>query len=163
MDFKNMELVENHTSAWLEDGPPPDVIEDLIKSYFLLDKHYDIYSVHDFPINGDQPWHDTYPDFKKKLERRTQLLLENLAIAPSVLFIRWSGEIEEVQALHPLLSEMTGGKADLLLLKTIEGDESVPIKDMEIEEDGICVVQVPNRPNDSTIWDQVMKGMSLLP
>lgn len=38
-----------------------------VKSYFVKDFHYNVISVHDFPVLEGLEWSHVYPDFKQKL------------------------------------------------------------------------------------------------
>lgn len=163
MALENLVLEPDQSHYYLDDGNAVMMQGNSVASYFINDTRYDVLSVHDFPIIADEPWTLMYPTFRRKLDERIERLLTALDAAPSVLFVRWAGEIDQALALHPVLRGLTGGTAHLLVLKCRGSGEDVPIRDLEIAADGVCVVEVPNRPADEAIWDAVLTGRSLAP
>lgn len=161
MELENLVLERDQSHYYLDDGNAVMMQGVSIASHFVRDTRYDVLSVHDFPIIADGSWTLMYPTFRRKLDERVERLLTALAAAPSVLFVRWAGEIDQALALHPVLRGLTGGTAHLLVLKSRGGGEDVPIRDLEIAADDVCVVEVANRPGDEAIWDAVLTGRSL--
>ncbi len=130
-------------------------------SYFIEDTTYNILSVHDFPVVDGQPWDETYPAFKDRLERRTSRLLTAFAEASSILLVRWSGDVSAAVDARSAVSLSTAGQVDVLLLQP--SDDAPDVRDREDDTAGVCCVEVPNRPGDPEIWQRVLQGMSLRP
>jgi hypothetical protein len=153
MTLSNMNLIEG-TSTVVEDGIPQH-----INSYFVKDFYYNVISVHDFPIIDDQEWFATYPAFKAKVNPRIERFLEKITTSKSILFVRWAAKVEDVIELRSVLSEITKSQFNILVLCPDNGLESV--KEAEWGLDKVCSIEVPNRPSDNSIWDYVLKGISL--
>ncbi|MER2251881.1 DUF1796 family putative cysteine peptidase [Methylorubrum podarium] len=173
MERSNLELISGGAKVHDEDqwqlGSPS---KDAPSSYFVRDSKFNVISVHDFRVIEGQPWDASYESFRQKLEIRIARLFRSLEEADSVLFVRWADlqksktELHRPQDLaknaaliHRSLSDATRGRADLLILRPAANAEV--ITDLEDERDGICVVEVPNRPADCAIWDEILQGMSL--
>lgn len=158
MELEALRPIDGSANFHDEDNPlPPGTVADT--THFVLDERYKVISVHDFKNIPGQPWHAVYPTFKEKLESRIERLLTALSECDSVLFVRWAGQTSDAVALHPVLSTLTSGRADLLVLQPLPDAHSVGDRDIGV--DGVCVVEVPNAPADKAIWDEVLQGMSL--
>lgn len=163
MKIENLVVEQDQSHYYLDDGNPVTVEQKSIASHFVRDTLYDVLSVHDFPIISDGSWQLMYPTFRRKLDERIERLLTTLAASPSVLFVRWAGTVDHALALQPVLRDLTGGTAHLLVLRAVGDGEDVPIRDLEVDAEGVCVVQVPNRPGDAALWDMALSGRSLQP
>lgn len=128
-------------------------------TYFIEDTCSNILSVHDFPNIPGEPWHVSYPQFRKKIDMRIDRLLKSISESPSTLFVRWAGQVEDAVELHSVLSSMTGGTTHLLVLQP--NVEVTSVTPLDIDHDGVCFVSVPNSPADFIIWDEILRGMSL--
>jgi hypothetical protein len=159
MELQSMRLIDGSANHYDEDAIP-QAGAGARPSYFVEDTRYGILSVHDFEVLADLPWHANYAAFRQKADKRIERLLQQLAVSPSVLFVRWAGLTADAIALRKVLSDVTKGTADLVVLQPEAGASSVV--DRELEADGVCCMRVPNAPADSTIWNQVLGGMSLL-
>lgn len=159
MELESMRLTDGSANHYDEDAVP-QAGAGARPSCFVEDKRYGILSVHDFEILPDLPWHATYAAFRQKTDRRIERLLQQLAASSSVLFVRWAGLTDDAIALREVLSDVTEGTADLLVLQP-EADVS-SVVDRELEVDGVCCVRVPNAPADGAVWNEVLGAMSLL-
>ena len=101
-----------------------------------------------------------YPSYKEKLHQRIARFLE-VENSSSILFIRWgAASPEEAIELKSVISGLTKGSFNILLLQPAEGLKNVI--DMHWTIDGVCSVQVPmDEPNNELVWDYVLNGVSL--
>lgn len=133
------------------------------KAHFIHDTYYNIDSVHDFPIIPNQDWTVQYASFKEKLNHRIQNFLSKLAQSQYTLFIRHevrTANYKEIVELQSILSKMTKGKFNILIMERVDGLQGV--KDMNSDIEGICLVQVPrSNPGNNAIWDQILQGITL--
>lgn len=154
MELSNMVLTEG-SDVFVDN----EVIQP-VKSHFVKDSLYNIISVHDFPVLEGQHWSHTYPDFKAKLELRTERLLNALRSSPRSLFIRWGGTLEEAAQLQAVLGPLTGGDSHVLLVNGIQGLEKVV--DLGLDTAGLCALHIPYRAGDNVAWDYILDGISLV-
>ncbi|MCA0993869.1 DUF1796 family putative cysteine peptidase [Guptibacillus hwajinpoensis] len=158
--FQNFMLLEN---LRLQDGQANflDDTESIqtSKAYFVQDIQNNMLSVHDFPVHSDLSV--TYPAYRQKLDRRIERFLLHLQHSSSVLFIRWAGTAEQAIELQQILRTCTSGSSDLLLLSPV--DNLKIMKDTKCAVDEVCIVNVPNQPEDAALWDIILKGISLNP
>lgn len=130
-----------------------------VRSYFIKDYYYNVISVHDFPVLEGQEWSSVYPDFKNKVDMRSQRLLDQLIISRKALFIRWGSTVDEAIELHRVMGSLTGGTYHILIVNGVDGLESVTDNAWEIP--GICSLSIPNRAGDNETWDYILEGISL--
>ncbi|GJE71249.1 DUF1796 family putative cysteine peptidase [Methylorubrum podarium] len=159
MDFKNLTLDQGNAIFNDEDDGVNGEYSQKLKSYFVKDNKYDVLSVHDFPIVEGKAWDATYPIFRERLDRRVRRLRADLTQSKSILFIRWAGALADAVDLYSTLKSKTSGEANLLVLCPVDGASGVGPDISSV--DGVCYVQVPNRPADDGLWDEVLKGISL--
>jgi hypothetical protein len=155
MNFENLKLI---------DGQAHFVENEIIqptKSYFVKDTYYNIISVHDFPVLPNQIWHANYPSFKEKLDFRIGRFIENIIHRKSILFVRWLADYHEVVELRSILSEITQGELNILIVNPVEGVTDVVELDWGLK--GVCSVAVPMRSeNNNVIWDRILNGILLI-
>ncbi|WP_129709820.1 DUF1796 family putative cysteine peptidase [Priestia megaterium] len=154
MELNNMRLIDGSNHV-LNDG----IFTQPIKSHYIQDMYYNIISVHDFPVIQNQDWTATYPSYKKKLNYRIDRFMDKITTSQSVLFIRWSASYEQTTELISVLSEITQGEFNILILNPVEGIQNVIEVDWEL--DNVCSVNVPNLPFDDSTWDYVLNGIKL--
>ncbi|MCA0172182.1 DUF1796 family putative cysteine peptidase [Bacillus sp. RAR_GA_16] len=158
--FQDFMLLEN---LRLQDGQANflDDTESIqtSKSYFVQDTHNNMLSVHDFPVHSDLSV--TYPAYRQKLDRRIERFLLHLQHSSSVLFIRWAGTTEQAIEAQQTIMTCTIGPSHLLLLRPM--DHLKLMEDTNCAVDNICIVNVPNQPEDPHMWDMILKGISLNP
>lgn len=130
-----------------------------VRSYFVKDYYYNVISVHDFPVLEGQEWSAVYPDFKNKIEMRSQRLLDQLSLSKMALFIRWGSTRDEALQLQVVLGSLTEGNYHILIVNGVDGLESVV--DNSWETPGICSLNIPNRAGDNETWDYILEGISL--
>ncbi|KHL96938.1 hypothetical protein QW71_04820 [Paenibacillus sp. IHB B 3415] len=131
-----------------------------VKSYFVKDFHYNVISVHDFPVLEGLEWSHVYPDFKQKINMRSQRLLDTLLMSRKALFIRWGSTYEEACELQTVLRTLTGGDFHILIVNGVDGLESVLDRDWPLP--GIVSLGIPNRAGDAGSWDYILDGIYLL-
>ncbi|AIQ42302.1 DUF1796 family putative cysteine peptidase [Paenibacillus sp. FSL R7-0297] len=131
-----------------------------VKSYFVKDFHYNVISVHDFPVLEGLEWSHVYPDFKQKINMRSQRLLDTLQMSRKALFIRWGSTYEEACELQTVLRTLTGGDFHILIVNGVDGLESVLDRDWPLP--GIASLAIPNRAGDAESWDHILDGIYLL-
>ena len=73
MELENMQLIDG-AFAFSNDG----VLIEGVESYLIEDTHYNIISVHDFPIIPNQHWSATYVSYKEKLTHRINRFFEKI-------------------------------------------------------------------------------------
>ncbi len=129
------------------------------KAFFVQDTHNNMLSVHDFPVHSDLSV--TYPVYRQKLDQRIERFLLHLHHSSSILFIRWAGTAEQAIDLRKTLMTCTSGSSHLLLLRPV--DNLKVIEDTNCAENDVCIVNVPNQPEDTAMWDTILKGISLNP
>lgn len=130
-----------------------------VRSYFIKDFHYNVISVHDFPVLEGQDWSAVYPGFKSKIELRSQRLMDQLGASSRTLFIRWGSTYEEAAELQRVLSTLTGGEFLILIVNGVDGREDVVNNGWGYP--GICSLSIPNRAGDNVTWDYILDGISL--
>ncbi|OMF30293.1 DUF1796 family putative cysteine peptidase [Paenibacillus sp. FSL H8-0259] len=131
-----------------------------VKSYFVKDFHYNVISVHDFPVLEGLEWSHVYPDFKQKINMRSQRLLDTLLMSRKALFIRWGSTYEEACELQTVLRTLTGGDFHILIVNGVDGLESVLDRDWPLP--GIASLGIPNRAGDAESWNYILDGIYLL-
>ncbi|CAH0261944.1 hypothetical protein SRABI96_03452 [Peribacillus sp. Bi96] len=133
------------------------------KAHFIHDSYYHIDSVHDFPRIPNQDWIVQYPSYKEKLKQRIERFFTHITQSQSILFIRYEwgkANDDEVVELQSILSQITKGKINILIMEPLDGLQGV--KEVNWGLNGICLVQVPRQnPDDHAIWDEVLKGVIL--
>jgi len=154
MELKNMCLIDGSAYV-LDEG----VNIQSTKSYFVKDTHYNILSVHDFPIIPNQDWTTTYPSYKEKLNHRIDRFLEKITNSQSVLFVRWAASYDQAVELQSVLSQLVKGQFNILILHPIEGSQGISTMNWGINR--VCSVKVPNDPNNNETWDYVLNGVTL--
>lgn len=154
MELNNMRLIDGSNHV-LKDG----IFTQPIKSHYIQDMHYNIISVHDFPIIPNQDWTETYPSYKEKLNYRIDRFIDKITTSQSVLFIRWSASYEQTTELISVLSEITQAEFNILILNPVEGIQNVIEVDWGLNN--VCSVNVPNLPFDNSTWDYVLNGIKL--
>lgn len=154
MELKNMCLIDGSDYV-LDEG----INIESTKSYFVKDTHYNILSVHDFPIIPNQDWTTTYPSYKEKLNHRIDRFLEKIRTSQSVLFVRWAASYEQAVELQSVLSQIVKGQFNILILHPVEGSQGISTMNWRINR--VCSVKVPNDPNNNETWDYVLNGVTL--
>jgi hypothetical protein len=163
MELKNMKWTEGYAHL-LDDGNaifPPEGGTEPVNAHFIEDTYSNIISVHDFPVIPNQDWEVLYPSYKEKLNQRINRFLEKVENSSSILFIRWGvTNPNEAIELKSVLSEITPGKFNILILNAVSGLQEV--KPMDWGIDRIASIQVPlENPNDNNIWDYAFQGLTL--
>ncbi|SDX43780.1 DUF1796 family putative cysteine peptidase [Paenibacillus sp. PDC88] len=153
MELPNMGLIDGYATFVDNEKVTP------LKSYFVKDHYYNVISVHDFPVVEGQAWTAVYPEFKQKIDMRSQRLLEVLSTSRRVLFIRWGSTYEEALQLQNILRPLTGGSYNILIVNGIDGLTSVVNNGWALP--GICSLGIPNRAGDDATWDVLLNGFSL--
>ncbi|MFE7084129.1 DUF1796 family putative cysteine peptidase [Priestia megaterium] len=154
MELENMRLIDG-AYEFLDDG----IVIEGVKSYLIEDTHYNIISVHDFPIIPHQHWSATYISYKEKITHRINRFFEKIISSESTLFIRWAATYEEAVELQAILRGIVKGQFNILVLCPEEGFEGISEIDWVINN--ICAVTVPKIPNDPTTWNFVLKDITL--
>ncbi|MFP3125386.1 papain-like cysteine peptidase [Ectobacillus funiculus] len=163
MELDNMRLKDG-SAFYLNDGDAifsDDRFTKPVQSYFVEDTFYNIISVHDFPILPNQDWTATYPSFKEKLNKRVNRFLDLMNTSQSILFVRWFANYHQAAELQSALYKITNGLFHIVIINPVEGLPNVSEVDWGL--DRVCSVQVPNRIHDTTIWDYILKGVTLTP
>ncbi|WP_036289113.1 DUF1796 family putative cysteine peptidase [Methylocystis sp. ATCC 49242] len=159
MNINNMQRIDGTANYYDEEAVESSIEPASQTTQFIPDSKYNVISVHDFAVVKDVSWQEQYPAYREKLVLRIKRLLSSLQQAESALFVRWSGALETAIELHKVLSLLTMGRADLLLLQPVQGVRIVT--PCESGTSGVCVVQTPNLPADASMWDNVLEGMTL--
>ncbi|MCM3796891.1 MULTISPECIES: DUF1796 family putative cysteine peptidase [Priestia] len=154
MELENMQLTDG-AFAFADDG----VLIEGVQSYLIEDTHYNIISVHDFPIIPHQHWSATYTSYKEKLTNRINRFIEKITTSESVLFIRWAATYEQTLELQAILEQIVKGNFNILILCPEEGFNGVSEINWEIDK--VCAVKVPRLPNDLETWNYVLEGITL--
>lgn len=128
--------------------------------YIVRDTYYNIDSYHDFSFTQpESQWHQEYPAFKQKIERRVQRFLDTLAQSPSIVLVRTQmtkeAALQLLQAVNPWI-----GTSDFVLL-AVNNHDDWSRTDVAIEEWGLehlKAVRIPRgkdwRGADDT-WEQL--------
>lgn len=154
MELPNMGVIDGN-DVFVEN----EVVQP-VKSYFVKDYHYNVISVHDFPVLEGLEWSHVYPDFKQKINMRSQRLLDTLYSSRKALFIRWGSTYEEALQLQMVLGGLTGGSCHILIVNGVNGLESVVDRGWELP--GIASLGIPDRAGDVESWDYILDGIYLL-
>ncbi|MGG0381195.1 DUF1796 family putative cysteine peptidase [Priestia megaterium] len=156
MELENMQLIDG-AFAFSNDG----VLIEGVESYLIEDTHYNVISVHDFPIIPNQHWSATYVSYKEKLTHRIDRFFEKIISSQSILFIRWAATYEQAVELQSTLKGIVKGQFDILILCPEEGFKGVSEIDWGLDK--VCAVKVPRIPNDPETWNYVLEGITLTP
>lgn len=163
MQLKNMRLVDDSGEyVYFNDKMlkfPHQNLYRSNKSYIIQDTYYNIFSAHDFAIVPNKDWTAMYPKFKRNLDYRISRFMKKMLSSNSILFIRWGATYEEAIELQKTLSALTKGQFKILILNPLE-DIQVPTE-VNWEIDNVCIVNVPEDPNDILTWDYVLDGVLL--
>lgn len=154
MELPNMGVIDGN-DVFVEN----EVVQP-VKSYFVKDYHYNVISVHDFPVLDGLAWSHVYPDFKHKINMRSQRLLDTLRNSRKALFIRWGSTYDEASQLQAVLRALTGGSFQILIVNGVDGLESVVDRDWPLP--GIASLGIPNRAGDVETWDYLLDGIYLV-
>jgi hypothetical protein len=169
MELENM-VEKDILANYIDDNGYPifkSGTQDPMRAHYVTDTQYNIDSVHDFPIIPHQPWTLQYSPYKVRLNHRIQTFLNQIAQSHRILFIRYEWmptSYEDVIILKSILTEMTNGNFNILLIETVDnGLQGVKDMNFGTPDDGICWVQV-SRENctNPSIWDVLLKGITLM-
>ncbi|GER71195.1 hypothetical protein BpJC7_24980 [Weizmannia acidilactici] len=133
------------------------------KEQFLVvhDTAYNIVSSHDF--KADQNSFEklsTYPDVRKKLDRRIKRFLEMANKGKRILFIRTEGSLSEVSELESVLSQLVKNDFNILVVNHTNVNELIE-KEWPIER--VHVVELPNKEKwqeNDHYWREIFDGIS---
>lgn len=125
------------------------------------DSYYHIVSSHDFKADRNTLYNlATYPEVRKKLDRRIKRFLEKLATGKRILFIRTEGSFEEVLELESVLSKLVKHDFNILL---IDHSYVNGIVEKEWPVERVCAVTLPNvekwSGNDH-LWKIILDGIT---
>ena len=159
MELKNMSLVEGPYYNLLNDNSE----DQASQTYQIKDNTYNITSVHDFPIVPNHDWAATYPAYKEKLDIRINRFLEKIINSHSTLFIRVGATYDETVELQSVLSLLTNGNFNLLIVNLVVGSQHIVEKNWEIEK--VSSVECPHRYDiwhgEDSAWDYILSGIKL--
>lgn len=146
MDCKNLEVIGN---------------SDL--NYVVKDRVFDCYSYHDFPLSCNGDISSLYPQFKEKIDRRIQRFYQKLKDKESILFIRLTGEFNDIRELASVLGSLT--KSDFTLL-VVNPSTVQSLKEVSWDIPKVYSVEINNPPNLWTgcdqDWDVLLSGVKTL-
>lgn len=134
MNLSHMSLIDG-VAHLLDDGVPIASVQ----SHFIKDTHYNILSVHDFPIIPHQDWTTTYPSYREKMNRRIDRLLDKMQTCQTILFVRWAANYDQAVELQSVLSKMVSGQFSVLILCPDESTNVVSLLDWGLES--VCAVK----------------------
>lgn len=155
MELDHMEQMEGSADYVVDEE-----VQQEQRSYFILDRQYDVLSVHDFPIVPGEDWRVHYPAFKAKLDYRAERFLRKTAESRRALFVRWGGSQLEAQQLQEVLAGLTGGEFRILMLQGIKGLEVAV--DNRWQLPGVASLSMPDSAGNHQIWDQILASVSLI-
>lgn len=159
MELENMHLMDADATVFFikDNGATLPT-----KTHLIRDAYYNIVSAHDFPILQNKDWTVSYSSYKRKLNYRINRFLKKLTSSQSVLFVRWASnhdQYDQVVELQSILSGITKGKFNILILHPVEGLQN--ISEMNLGIDGVCSVQVPSDFTSNSTWDYILNGITL--
>jgi len=128
-------------------------------NYIIRDYDYDIISYHDFPLF--YRWTDAYPDFKQKIDRRTNAFLTAVKKSP-ICFIRINTSMMDAQHLYAALKSIMPGNFRLLIVNNSDYIHEVRHEDWGIHHIGS--VSVPSGTDwrgSNFAWNEIMDGFKL--
>ncbi|MDU0204225.1 DUF1796 family putative cysteine peptidase [Paenibacillus sp. MAH-36] len=154
MDLSNLRVVEG-SSQYVDEFA---AVVQKVPSYFIKDTHYNVTSVHDFPIIPNESWYYTYHVYKAKLNLRIRRFLEESSASNSSLFVRLLATYDQAAELQSVLREITKGDFKILIVNPIANLERVMELDWGL--DHVCVVQIPST-NNLKEWDYILTGLKI--
>lgn len=162
MEFNNLILLGRsaHTVEGIEHDE--EVRPNSIATFLVANKTYNIYFFHDFIVIPNHDWSVTYPVVKDKYNRRINRFLNKIKNSESVLFVRQRATIDETIELQSVLSQLTNGKFNLLIVNLglssviIEQDWGIP---------NVCSVEIPELNGEDvgihSAWDYILSGITI--
>ena len=159
MELKNLRLEEgsyyNHLNENSEDQKA--------QTYRVKDINYNITSVHDFLVVPNHDWSVTYATYKEKLNIRIDRFLKKIKNSNSTLFVRMDATYKETLELQSVLSQLTNGNFNLIIVNLIPSSQHVIEKKWGIDK--VCSVECPHRYDiwhgDDSAWDYILSGIKL--
>ncbi|MFC0215277.1 DUF1796 family putative cysteine peptidase [Paenibacillus chartarius] len=95
------------------------------RHYVIRDTVYTIDSYHDFPFTQPEgEWQRTHDEFKRKIDRRSERLIQALEQSPSLLLVRTQMTKEQAAALQQALHSLIRTPDYLLLAVNTHEDPS---------------------------------------
>ncbi|MHB0801888.1 DUF1796 family putative cysteine peptidase [Bacillus thuringiensis] len=153
MDLNNMHAMADKNVVF-NDG----VIQP-VSSHIVKDIKYNITSYHDFPVISNKEWFITYPEFKQKLDRRINNFYKVTEKSPSILFVRWGGNLIETLELQSILSRIVKNNFKIFLLSPTGSENEISILEWGI--DHVFTLQVSNNYLNKRTWYMLLKDIHL--
>ncbi|SDW19087.1 DUF1796 family putative cysteine peptidase [Paenibacillus sp. PDC88] len=131
--------------------------------YCVRDTRYGILSYHDFPITEKEAdWALAYPEFKSKLCRRTERMLQAWETGERLLFVRVNGGQDDGDRLYYSLKKQVKHFFDLIIIDTL-ADENAPVSSWA-EPSGCIRYSIPKgkdwRGSDGA-WNKLLESIRL--
>ncbi|MCM3197170.1 DUF1796 family putative cysteine peptidase [Priestia megaterium] len=128
----------------------------------VVDKNYGIVSSHDFKADENTLTHlVTYPEVKKKLNKRIQRFLDKMSTSQRILFVRTEATFSEVLELESILSNMVKKEFHILVVNHSNINDMVE-KSWPLER--VTVVKLPDdekwNGNDN-YWKYILEGIHI--
>ncbi|MCM3783070.1 papain-like cysteine peptidase [Neobacillus mesonae] len=140
-----------------------EMISTFRTCYCIQDTRYGFLSYHDFPVKEkSEDWTLDYPDFKTKLTRRINRLVQAMDSAEKLLFVRVNAGQDDSERLYHSLRKQIKHSFDLILIDTL-ADSDAPVKRW-VDRSGCIRYSIPKGTDwrgSNEAWNEVGSNVRL--
>lgn len=129
--------------------------------YVIRDAAYDLYSVHDFPMEDNDPdILESYSGLKQKLDYRANRFLQLMQSGKRIFFLRTEATSYETEELLHVLDNLVVGDYKLLVVNHAQVSNMVQI---DYHLPNVCTLLIPEVANmfqdNHTLWRTILGGI----
>lgn len=129
--------------------------------YVIRDAAYDLYSVHDFPMEDNDPEIlQSYSGLKQKLDYRASRFLQLMRSGKRIFFLRTEATSYETEELLHILDNLVAGEYKLLVVNHAQVSEIVQI---DYLLPNVCTLLIPEVANmfqdNHNLWRTILDGI----
>ncbi|KAB7671189.1 DUF1796 family putative cysteine peptidase [Bacillus sp. B1-b2] len=156
--FEGFMLKENLLATGYSTG-----IDSIEKYLVVHDQAYGIVSSHDF--KADQNTLEnliTYPEVKRKLDRRSERLLHYLETGKKILFVRTEASFADTLKLEEILTDLVKNEFHILIINHTDVDT---MKEKNWPITHVSVVEFPKHDkwnNNDDLWKELFSEVEIV-
>lgn len=129
--------------------------------YVIRDAAYDLYSVHDFPMEHNDPEIlQSYSGLKQKLDYRASRFLQLMRSGKRIFFLRTEATSYETEELLHVLDNLVAGEYKLLVVNHAQVSDIVQI---DYHLPNVCTLLIPEVTNmfqdNHNLWRTILDGI----
>ncbi|WP_211748563.1 DUF1796 family putative cysteine peptidase [Paenibacillus sp. Marseille-Q4541] len=129
--------------------------------YVIRDSAYDLYSVHDFPLEENDPEIlQSYSKLREKLDYRARRFLQLVQSGKRIFFLRTETTPYETEELVSVLNDLVVGEYRLLVVNHAPVSDITPL-DYHLRN--VCTLLIPEVPqmfqDNHFIWRTILDGI----